>query len=261
MPLTDRGHERQRAAPLIGDQMDLGRQPSTGVSQRFPISRLGLLQFQIRGRSGPVGQILVIRCSPLWIAPPPSTGNRPRPPQAGQRERRQARRGEHQQRGGVRGRRWSRLRATTPPRRHSHAGVLPTPPPRCRRQTNADAGCRRSSTTRRRPGDPSTATLSGSATTPRRPPFGDPSTDAHAAAPDQAATAPTQPTQHRSGHGDHAHRPAYRNPPRNLYGTRPSRVCSAMSSPAWHSWDTGRACGRDRRRAAAGTSARRWECQ
>ena len=120
--------------------MDLGRQPSTGVSQRFPISRLGLVQFQSEGAAVPLARFFH-SMSPLWIAPPPSTRNRPRPPQAGQRKRRQARRGEHQQRGGVRGRRWSRLRATTPPpRRHSHAEVLPTPPPTCRRQTNADAG-------------------------------------------------------------------------------------------------------------------------
>jgi hypothetical protein len=186
--------------------MDLGRQPSTGVSQRLSISRFGLLPLRISCRSGPAGQILVIRYSPLWMTLPSSTRIRPMPPQAARRARRSAWRGEHPQRAGERGRRWSRSQATTHlPRRHSHAGVRPTPPPRCRRPTNADAGCRRSSKTRTRPGDPATANLSGSATTPRRPPFGDPSTDAHAAAPDQATTAPAQPTEHQSGDGGHAH--------------------------------------------------------
>ena len=177
------------------------------------------MQLRISCPSGPAGQILVIRCSPLWMTLPSSTHNHPTPPQAAERVRRSAGRGEHPRRGGERGRRWSRSRATThPPRRHSRAGVRPTAPPRCRRPTNADAGCRRSSMTRTRPGDPSTANLSGSATTPRRPPFGDPSTDAHAAAPDPATTAPTQPTEHRSGHGALAHEPAYRNRPRTFTG-------------------------------------------
>ena len=47
-----------------------------------------------------------------------------------------------------------------------------------------------------------------------------PTTDHHAAACDPAAAAPIEPTDHHSGHGDHAHK-CLPNPAVNIHGTRP----------------------------------------
>ena len=200
MTLTLAGHHRQRPAPLVRGQVDLGRQPSARSTQRLPATAIDLVR----------RRILVIRSCPLCSARPSKRPPRPRQrtrPQAGPPSHRSVRSWGHPQRDDAPGSPSSRPKpAIRRHRRRCRAAARAIPDPTSHRPTRFGAARKRSSTTRTTRASHARAHQPESATRSRSPRVdAAPRADPNAPSALPATTAPTTPTAHRSDRDDHAH--------------------------------------------------------
>ena len=197
MALTGADDPRDRSAPKIRGQVNLGTHTTSATTQTLTV------RYKLRPRI----RILVIRPSPLCYcqaaAKPPTQSKR-----APQRECPSAAHAGHQRRDDGPE---SPCRPHPAPthrhrsrRHHRRSATHRAPPARCHHQTSGGVGCRPSSNSRNRTEDHATASPSESATSPRPRPGGDPSTGRPEPASDPETTAPKPTNSHHSSHDGYA---------------------------------------------------------
>jgi len=226
--------------------MNLGAHPAPATPQTLPIGH----------RLSPNAGILVIRPSP-----PCSCPDAENPPTQSQRARAQeypsaARDGHQQHDDGPGSRCHPRPAPTHRQRRHRSPPVTcRAQPATCHHQTSDGAGCRPSSNCRSSAADHATANQSWSATSPRQPPTGDPSSAHPGSACDPETTAPAPTNAHHSGHVGYAPQTSTRPRTQTSAGhalaqvaRRKRRGSETRDGSAWCSSRPGRGRARTRRR-------------